>query len=134
MKKFLNYLKNNIVFFSIIIFSVILATLIFSGKIEEIILKKSFEKAFFYRMVGDCDSFISYVEKNKEIWREKCLDEKNSLGTEPIRDFRIIRLTYSNKLQKAFLQVEVTRSSKPYMINYEMIRDGFGGLIANEIN
>lgn len=118
----------------ILVCAVLLSFLIVFGVFDKIFIKKSFEKAFFYRVVGNCDEFVNYIFADKEKWRERCLNEKTRKGGIPIKDFKVLRVDYSRKDNKAFLQVQLTRDEKPYVLNYEVVKIGmFTWEIANEM-
>jgi hypothetical protein len=119
---------------TIIIIGVIVIIIMFSSTfIETYIIKRSFSDAFFYRAVGNCGSFIEYVAKDKQVWFDKCLSEKAPNGDRQIADYQILRIEYSRKIGKAFIQAKITRDGqKPYIVNYEMIKVGLRGLITNE--
>lgn len=122
------YKIESIIFVGVMILIILLSTTF----IDKYIIKKSFNDAFFYRAVGNCKSFIEYVAKDKQIWFDKCLSEKSPSGDRQIVDYQILRIEYSRKIGKTFIQAKITRDGqKPYIINYEMIRVGLRGLIIN---
>ena len=119
----------------IIAVALLISISIFSGFFDKIFIKRSFEKAFFYRAVGNCDAFVQYVAKDQDKWRDRCVEEKKREGTAiPIKDFKVLRVDYIRQDRKAFLQVQLTRDEKSYVVNYEVVKEGlFNWKITNEI-
>lgn len=113
--------------------SVLLSLFIVFGVFDNFFIKQSFEKAFFYRSVGNCEAFEQYIAIDKDLWLEKCIKEKKG-NTPSIKSFEILRIDYSKASGKAFLQVELDRNTKPYTVNYEMVKQGFKWRIYQEIS
>ena len=90
-------------------------------------IEKHFNQAFQYRSTGDCDSFANYLYRDVEKWRSTCEKEK-AHDTQPIRAFTIQNITHKFGSDRAFLQVELTRSVKSkdytYSVSYEMKKAG----------
>lgn len=103
------------------------------GTFDKFFIKRTFEKAFFYRAVGNCDAFIEYMATDKDKWLDRCLKEKKREETIPIKDFEVLRVNYIGREKKAFLQVQLTREERAYTVNYEMVKQGLKWKIANEI-
>lgn len=101
-------------------------------------IKYDFNKAFTYRLTGDCVVFSDYVNKDQEDWKRRCEEEKGR-SREPIKDYKILRI--SNKLgsSKAFIQVELTRyvlaeeKNRSYPVTYELKRAGLKWKIDQEL-
>ena len=117
----------------IIAISVLIASFIIFGVFDKFFIKQSFEKAFFYRSVGNCDAFKQYVVIDKDLWFERCMKEKKG-DMISIKNFEILRIDSSRATNKAFLQVELDRNIKPYTVNYEMVKQGFKRKIYQEIS
>lgn len=135
MKGFFLKIKNQV--FNIPIFiiaiSILIAGAIIFDPFGKFFIKRTFEKAFFYRTVGNCDVFVEYMAVNKDKWLKRCIKEKERDNTIPIKDFEVLRVNYIRPQKKAFLQVQLTREEKSYILNYEMIKTGTKWKITNEI-
>ena len=101
-------------------------------------IKYDFNKAFTYRLTGDCVAFSEYINRDQDDWRKRCEEEKGR-GNAPIRNYKILRV--SNKLtsDKAFIQVQLTRDNpvenndRTYSATYEVRRVGLKWKIDQEI-
>ncbi len=118
------------ILWSIIVITVILSPFIYSST-TKFLIRKTFEKAFFYRAVGNCDTFVKYVSIDKDDWLKRCIEEKTNDGTVPIKDYKVLRVDFDDS--HAFLQAQLTRNDKPYVVNYELIRNGLTWKIYQEI-
>lgn len=130
-QKFVTYLNKRNIALAIIGVGIVISVMVYGGVFNKMSAKNAFEKAFFYRMVGNCESFAQYVV-NTEYWNPKCLSEKGSGGIPPIKEFEILRTQYDKRLGKAFLQVSFIRDGEPYVFSYEMVKTEHGWQIANE--
>ncbi len=123
---------------------VILLTVFFVGLFfvdiginSKFFIKRDFNKAFQYRLTGDCDSFLVYVNRDIEKWKERCEEEKSE-DKEPIRRFKIQQISHKFFSGRAFLQIEVTRNilgkeDFTYSVNYEMVKSGLDWKIDQKI-
>ena len=118
-----------VIFTSALILMFIIAScfIVDIGINSKFFIKRDFKKAFEYRVTGDCDSFVRYLNKDATKWKERCEQEKN--GYRPIRNFKIQNVSHKLGSGRAFLQVELTRnvSGKDYSrsVDYEMRKIGF---------
>ena len=112
---------------------VIIAGSIYAGVFDKHFIKSSFEEAFFYRSVGNCEEFSKFMINDQNEWFERCEKEKEYEGTVPLKDYEVLRIDKELFSNRAFLQVELTRDKDPYVVHYEMNKDGFKWLITNEI-
>ena len=91
-------------------------------------IKRDFNKAFHYRITGDCNAFLNYIYRDIDNWKETCENQKYN-PTKGIREFKIQNISHQILSDRAFLQVELTRLSGKedvsYSVNYEMRKDGF---------
>jgi len=110
---------------------ILVALLIFFGTFEKFFIGSTFEKAFFYRTVGNCEQFVQYLAIDKDKWLERCIKEKKRDNAIPIKDFEILRIDRQG--DRAFLQVQLTREKDPYTAHYEMKKEGWKWKIVNEI-
>lgn len=134
---FKKYIKTAIIFISkfqilhitigtLIVFSIIGTYFIDIGINSKYFIEKDFNQAFVYRVTGNCDEFIKYVNpEHKFYWYSKCIEEKNRL-TEPIREFKIQNISHTFVSDKAYIQVEIKRkennSDRAYSVTYELKR------------
>ncbi|OJI07303.1 hypothetical protein BK005_01910 [bacterium CG10_37_50] len=120
--------------FVIIVAGLVVASTFYSGLFQKSSAVRAFEKATTHRIVGNCDAFVQYVASDTDVWRQRCVSEKERhLRVLPIKEFEVLRSQYERQSGKAFLQVELTREKESYVVNYEMIKMGSGWKIANEI-
>ena len=110
---------------------ILISASIFFGVFDKFFIGRTFEKAFFYRTVGNCDEFVQYMAVDKDKWLDRCIKEKERDNAIPIKDFEILRI--DRQPDRAFLQVQLTREKDPYTAHYEMIREGWKWKIVNEI-
>lgn len=98
-------------------------------------IEKRFNQAFQYRVTGDCDSFANYIYRDVEKWRSTCEREKANKD-KPIRNFKIQNISHKLGSNRAFLQIELTRtiSGKDYIysVSYEMKKVGLKWKIDQE--
>lgn len=128
---------------------------------SEYFVRGYFNDAFRYRMTGDCDNFILYVNRDIDTWKKHCESEKSKLEA-PITDYKIKNISHRSGSNKASLQVEITRELpwqklrefpgnnintpkditdllgavkelQTYTVTYEMHRDNFIWKIDQEI-
>lgn len=133
MKKFKKYLITLVL---VLVFILIGSFVIDFGINSKFFIKRSFNQAFTYRATGDCDSFVNYLSRDTEKWKETCEEEK-SHSVEPIRNFQIQNVSYRFGSNRAFLQVELTRNTAEakeysYSVNYEMEKFGINWKINQE--
>ena len=125
---------KTIIAITIIGMGIIISAIIASGIFDKFLIKHNFEKAFFYRTVGNCNAFIEYIATDRENWLNRCLKEKNREDTIPIKDFDVLRISHNGQDRKAFLQVQLTRGENSYTVNYEMVKEGLTWKINQEID
>lgn len=118
---------------AITLIGVIVAGSIVFGTFDKFFIKRTFEKAFFYRAVGNCHAFVEYMATDQDKWLERCIKEKERNNAIPIKDFEVLRVNYLRQEKEAFLQVQLTREEKPYTVNYGMVKTGISWKITNEI-
>ncbi|MBU4274654.1 hypothetical protein KKE19_02470 [Patescibacteria group bacterium] len=133
IKTILNWInKNKVALIMILavalIFVLVGCFIIDFGINSKFFIKKSFNRAFEYRITGDCDSFISYLSHDIDKWKERC--EKEKISDEPsIRNFKIQSVSHKFGSDRSFLQVELMRNINgkdySYSASYEMKRVGF---------
>jgi len=135
MKDIVAKIKNKkmIVLIIVIGIAILFSGAIVFGAFDKFFIKRTFEKAFFYRVVGNCDAFIEYMATDKDEWLNRCLKEKKREEAIPIKNFEVLRVNYMGREKKAFLQVQLTREEHTYTVNYEMVKQGLKWKITNEI-
>lgn len=99
-------------------------------------IKRDFNRAFQYRLAGDCDSFSNYINRDTQKWKERCENEKLISGY-PIRSFIIKQIAHNFLSDRAFLQVNIIRDNNTKegysnFVNYEMKRYGLKWKIDQE--
>jgi len=81
---------------------------------SKLYIKNNFNKAFTYRITGDCKSFVEFIYPNDEEWKDawllRCFEEKNQ-ENEPIRKFTVNSISHKFFSNEAFLQVNLTRNN-----------------------
>jgi hypothetical protein len=106
------------------------------GVNSKFFVTKDFNKAFQYRLVGDCTSFSDYIIQDSEDWRERCEKERTN-EKEGIRRYRIQQVSVKFFSDSAFLQVELVRNidrkEYAYSANYQMKKDGLRWKIDQEM-
>ena len=99
-------------------------------------IERDFNQAFKYRLTGDCDSFVDYINKDKENWKERCKKERKNENP-PIENFQIKNISHKFGSNRAFLQVEITRNifgkDHTYSVNYEMRKIGISWKIDQKL-
>lgn len=140
----MNLNKNKFFFFGLLLPLVVIFLLamffVDVGINNSYYIKRDFNKAFLYRTTGNCEAFVKYINKDQDSWRSKCEEEKlTKSGQQPIKSFKIVRISHDLLSDKSFLQVEIVRrvgldKDSSYVVNYEMRRIGILWKIDQEIN
>lgn len=126
------FLAAVLIIFGFLLFGVFVVDL---GINSKYFIRKDFNNAFNYRVTGDCEAFVRFVNRDTENWRKDCESEKGN-QIEKIRNFKIQAISYNFGSDRAFLQVELSRrsgaSDSAYSVNYELKKVGLSWKIDQE--